>query len=108
MTNEFGEKLDRYGYSQSVFGNMSSCFLCGKRNCKLDRHEIFGNAYRDKSKRLGLWVLLCHDGCHQGNDGVHRNASKAEGLRKMGQTVAMMKYGWSTEDFIKQFGKNYL
>ena len=41
------------------------CFLCGRNGADdpLDKHHIFGGAYRKKSERYGLTVYLCHDRC---------------------------------------------
>ena len=72
----------------------------------MDRHEVFGGAYRAKSKRLGLWVHLCHDDCHL--NGVHKSSHIAEGLKAEAQICAMKKYGWTEDEFRQQFGKNYL
>lgn len=99
---------DRNGYSPSIMQTDDSCFLCGRTYGKLDRHEVFGGAYRQKSKACGLWVLLCHDGCHLGKNGVHKNPARALALRRLAQMDAMEKYGWSVEDFRRVFGKNYL
>ena len=107
MVNEFGEKLDRNGYSHSIVQrDLTRCFLCGRRTGKLDRHEPFNAALRQKSKRLGLWVVLCMD-CHQGRDGVHRNADKAEELKWCAQRAAMNEYGWSMADWHREFGKSF-
>jgi hypothetical protein len=65
MKNEWGAELDRNGYAPSIVqADTSKCFLCQRSGVKLDRHEIFGNAMRSKSKRMGLWVSLCHTPCH--------------------------------------------
>lgn len=106
--------MDKNGYSESIMQDTvfePFCYLCGANGAldKLDRHEIFGGAYREKSKRLGLWVLLCHHDCHIfGPMAVHNNASAALRLKQTAQRLAMDAYGWSTEDFIREFGKNYL
>lgn len=39
---------------------------------------------------------------------MHQNAGTALALKKMAQMEAMERYGWSKEDFIREFGKNYL
>lgn len=88
--------------------DMTRCYLCGRRDRKLDRHEIFPGAYRSKSKSLGLWVLLCHSDCHEGNNGVHRNAELSRRLRQDAERKALEHYGWFVKDFIREFGKNYL
>lgn len=103
--NEFGAELDRNGYAPSILQLGDCCFRCGRQSEKLDRHEVWGGPFRDKSKRLGLWVRLCHQSCHL--DGVHQDAEYARRLRRYAQGVAMEEYGWSTEDFIREFGKNY-
>lgn len=85
--------------------------MCGGRYIYdgLDRHEVFGGAYRKKSKELGLWVLLCHHEHHIfGRDAVHNNRAKDMELKQEAQRAAMAAYGWDTEEFIAQFGRNYL
>ena len=97
------------GYSPSILqDDMTCCYLCGRRDRKLDRHEVWGAANRNKSKRLGLWVLLCHEDCHEGSNGVHRNAEKSRALRQEAERIALDYYGWTVQDFIREFGKNYL
>ena len=87
------------------------CWLCGKNGSAdpLDRHHIFGAANRSKSEKYGLVVLLCHRECHIfGKNSVHQSADTMKMLRQFGQKKAMEENGWSTEDFIREFGKNYL
>lgn len=87
------------------------CFLCGKNGASdpLDRHHIFGGPYRKKSEKYGLVVYLCHHDCHIfGPEAVHRNGDTARYLHQWGQRKAMLEQGWSTYDFIREFGKNYL
>ena len=98
---------DRNGYEPSIVQHdMDHCFICGTRYGKLDRHEIFGSANREKSKRLGLWVMLCHHQCHL--NGVHAHREMADQLKQIGQVAAMNAYGWNTERFIEEIGRNYL
>ena len=113
VVNEFGEKLDRNGYANSILYEEAdeSCFLCHANGYTdpLNRHEVFGGAFRDKSKRIGLWVSLCHNRCHQeGKDSVHKSREKNLHLKRLAQMKAMKTYHWDTEDFIREFGKNYL
>lgn len=62
MVNEYGAKLDRNGYAPSIIQDEAdeSCFVCYANGYydPLNRHEAFGGPFRDKSKRLGLWVSL--------------------------------------------------
>lgn len=99
--------MDRNGYNPSIMQtDLSKCFRCGRTTGKLDRHEIYGNSNRQKSKRLGLWVVLCHQDCHL--NGVHAQRKIAEALKQAGQVAAMQHYGWTKEDFIREIGRNYL
>lgn len=106
--------MDKSGYAPSIMQDTvfePFCYLCGANGAidKLDRHEVFGGPYREKSKRMGLWVLLCHNDCHIfGPLAAHNNASTALRLKQDAQRRAMEAYGWSIEDFIREFGKNYL
>lgn len=87
---------------------MHKCFLCG-RTGNLDRHHIFGGPFRKKSEKYGLVVDLCHDTCHIfGPDAVHQNRETMLEVKRYGQRKAMNENGWTTEQFIKEFGKNYL
>lgn len=87
---------------------MRRCFLCG-RTTGLDAHHIFGGPYRKKSDRYGLLVDLCHDTCHIfGPGAVHQNRDVMLEVKRYGQRKAMQENGWSKEDFIREFGKNYL
>ena len=109
--------LDRNGYEKSIIPghNEWCCWACkqnGMRNGKLDRHECIhnsvGGSLREKSKQYGLWVHLCHNTCHQGPNGVHANRELDLRLKQEAQRCAMKEYGWTTEEFVEIFGKNYL
>lgn len=87
------------------------CFLCGRNGSAdpLDGHHIFGGPYRAKSEKYGLKVPLCHYRCHVfGPESAHKNAETALKLKQMGQRKAMQEQGWTTAEFIREFGKNYL
>lgn len=113
MKNKYGAPLDRNGYAPSILQEDADerCWLCGENGFwnGIDRHEVFGGrGRREKSKRLGLWLTLCRR-CHQTRPtAVHQNADTMALLHKAGQRAAMEHYGWSSEDFIREFGKNYL
>lgn len=75
----------------------------------LDCHHVFGGALRNKSEKYGLKVYLHHSKCHIfGEDSVHRNAKVDRAIKKIAQKRAMKRYGWTTEQFIEIFEKNYL
>ena len=118
---------NRNGYIDSIMTqNPGRCALCGASEgfCyapspdgerskqmfynKLDRHEPWGGANRQKSKALGLWVPLCHLGCHEGPGSVHADAALARQFRKDAQRAAMLHYGWTREQFIQVLGKSEL
>ena len=87
------------------------CALCGRNGNgdPLEQHHIFGGPYRKKSEKYGLVVDLCRHRCHNGGpQSVHRNVRQQEKLKIQGQIKAMEEQGWSVDDFIREFGKNYL
>ena len=84
-----------------------TCFLCGRYG-PLEKHHIFGAANRKKSEKYGLVVGLCHDCHNEPHRGAHHNKDTALYLHQWGQRKAMLEQGWSTYDFIREFGKNYL
>ena len=99
--------MDVNGYNPSILQEeLDRCFICGGQAEKLDRHEIFGGALRKKSKKDGLWIMLCHQTCHLG--GVHKYPKGYEYLKRKAQKAAMEKYGWTKEEFINQYGRNYI
>jgi hypothetical protein len=89
----------------------TKCFICKQNPCgdPLDKHHIFGAALRSKSERYGLTVYIHHSKCHIfGKVSVHHNAELDRALKAKTQKIAMAHYGWTTEEFIKIFGKNYI
>ena len=87
------------------------CWLCGANGSQdpLDRHHIFGAANRDKSEKYGLVVYLCHSKCHIfGPFAAHNNAKTMKMIQQYGQRKAMYEQHWTAEDFVKEFGRNYL
>lgn len=84
------------------------CWLCGKVGA-VERHHIFGGSNRDKSERDGLVVLLCGDTCHRnGPRAAHQCAETALKLKKYGERKWMYEHEASTDDFRREYGKNYL
>lgn len=90
---------------------IKQCFLCGRNGNgdPLDKHHIFPGPYRKKSEKYGLVVYLCHNRCHIfGPEAVHNNTNQMRYVQRKGQEKAMKEQKWSTEDFIREFGRNYL
>ena len=84
------------------------CWLCGKVGA-VERHHIFGGSNRDKSERDGLVVLLCGDTCHRnGPRAAHQCAETALEIKKNGERKWMYEHEASTDDFRREYGKNYL
>ena len=92
---------------KSIFQTEKRCFLCGSYRW-IEEHHIFGASNRKKSEQYGLKVFLCHECHNEPPHGVHHNAELNNALKAKIQEKAMEYYGWSVEDFIKIFGKNYL
>jgi len=83
------------------------CFGCGVYDT-VEKHHIFQGALRKKADKLKLTVYLCPY-CHQyAADSAHRSYEARVRLRKYGQIKAMREQDWSVEDFVREFGKNYL
>lgn len=87
------------------------CWLCGRNGATdpLERHHVFGGANRRKSEKYGLVVWLCGNECHRlGPESAHRNKTTMQILHRYGQKKAMREQGWTKEDFVRVFGKNYV
>ena len=76
------------------------CYFC--RRPSQDIHHIFQGAYKKRSEAHGFLVHLCRE-CH---DTVHRDKAKRIHLRQMCQ--AEYEKTFTREDFIAEFGRNYL
>lgn len=86
------------------------CWLCGRNGNgdPLEKHHIFGGALRGLSDRYGLTVYLCGERCHRnGAEAAHRSGETMAKLHRYGQLRVMEEQGWSTEDFIRHFGKSF-
>lgn len=87
------------------------CFLCGRHGSsysQIEIHHIFGGAYRKKSTKYGLVVPLCHYCHNEPPNGAHHNKHTMLMLHQYGQKKAMLENDWSVQDFIREFGRNYL
>lgn len=81
------------------------CFQCGKYE-HLEKHHIFQGAYRKRAEEYGFVVFLCHDCHNEPPNGVHHNKENRLKLRKQAQRE--YERTRSREDFIRDFGRNYL
>lgn len=85
--------------------DMDHCYFTGKS--PVERHHIFGGAYRKKSEKYNFIVPLSPElhpnGVHAGKDAREID----ECLKKMAQLHFESCKG-TREEFIKEFGRNYL
>lgn len=89
--------------------NPHACYLCRRTSGPLDKHHVFSGPLRKKSEKYGLTVYLCHDSCHIfGPNSAHQSGETALYLHQQAQRAAMERYGWTADDFRREFGKNYL
>lgn len=97
---------------KSIIHDGESCYLCGRNSNfePLDWHHVYGGrGIRPLAEKYGLKVRLHHFSCHEfGKDSVHQNAAVRKKLQAHVQKIAMEHYGWTEEDFIKIFGRNYI
>lgn len=89
------------------------CFMCGKNAHAdyfgIEEHHVFsGTGIRPLSEKYGLKVYLCHHCHNEPPNGVHHNRERRLLLQKVVQKRAMKYYGWTTEQFIEIFRKNYI
>ena len=72
------------------------------------KHHIFGGSNRKKSEELGLYVYLTPAMHNMSDYGVHFNKDFDIALKQIAQKTAMETYEWSIDDFIREFGRNYI
>lgn len=73
------------------------------------RHEVvFGSGRRQKSIKDGLVVFLTPEMHNMSNRGVHFNREFDLYLKRIGEKAWMDYYGKTIDDFIHEYGVNYL
>jgi len=92
---------------KSIMQDEKVCYVTGSP-MNLHEHHIFGGANRKLSEKYGLKVWLRAEWHNMSDKGVHFNKSFDIQLKKEGQEKAMEHYGWTVEEFIKIFGRNYI
>lgn len=93
--------------AKSIIKQDKACFVCGS-TYNLQLHHIFyGTANRKLSDKDGciVWLCMYH---HTGVNGVHLNHNLDIKIKKICQKAWQEQYNKTTEDFIKQYGRNYL
>ena len=81
------------------------CYMCGAV-VGLEEHHIFPASNRKKSEKMGYKVMLCHYCHNEPPFGVHHNRENMDRLKRIAQKH-YEKTG-TREEFIKDFGRNYL
>lgn len=80
-----------------------------RREDGLHRHEVFfGTANRQKSIRDGLVIFLTPELHNMSNKGIHFNKSFDISAKRSGERAWLNYYGKTIDDFIHEYGKNYL
>ena len=90
---------ERYSILQQ---DKSKCYFCN--NKAVDAHELIKGINRKKCIKWGLVVYICRD-CHRKTE---EDSKFYKETKKMAQEVWQNHYNKTTEEFIKEFGKNYL
>lgn len=93
--------------SESIISTERECFACKTKN-NLHRHHILPGVGRRKlSEEYGCWVWLCAHHHNLSPFGVHQDKDFDLGLKRLCQQK-LMDQGWTVDQFIATFGKNYL
>lgn len=94
--------------SKSILQTKKECYITGS-TYNLHKHHIFeGAANRKLSERDGLWIWLRADWHNLSDYGVHFNKELDLKLKRIAQKKWQEYYNKTKEDFIKEYGKNYL
>lgn len=91
----------------SIIQKERCCYVCGSRGL-LHSHHIYAGGKRQLSEKYGLKIWLCPTDHNMSDRGIHFNPMLDSQVKAMAQRKAMDHYGWSEEDFIKIFRRNYL
>lgn len=91
--------------AKSIISEEKRCYICGTTQW-IERHHIYGGAFRPKSEKYGLVIYLCNKHHNQPPDGVHFNRERMDQIRAIGQRAFMEHY--PDKDFMKEFGRNFL
>ena len=89
--------------SKSIMQTEKKCFMCNTTQ-NLQKHHVMNGANRKLAEQDGLWIWLCAEH-HTGNEGVHRDAKKMQGLKRLAQ--AAYEYDHTREEWMERYGRNY-
>ena len=122
--------------ARSILQDKRECILTGYDGIYLDRHHvavlvqisdlatapiserpksmiwltftIFGGANRKKAEAMGLWVWVRPELHRVGEGSIHRCRELDLQLKKWAERICLEVYDMSEDDFIREFGRNYL
>ena len=95
--------------AKSILQSGRYCILTlDDRTIYLDKHHVFGGSNRDRSERMGLWIYVRKDLHNVSRESIHQNAELNRTIKKWAQRKCMEHYDMSIDDFIREFGKNYI
>lgn len=92
---------------KSILQDDKVCYITGEEY-NLHKHHVFGGANRKKSERLGLTIYLRADWHNMEKYSIHMDAELNHKIKAEAQEKAMEYYDWTVDDFIREFGKNYM
>lgn len=93
---------------KSIIQDTKECYVTGCTDRLHEHHIFFGNGIRPLSEKYGLKIWLRADWHNMADYGIHFDKTLDLEVKQMAQKKAMEHYGWTTEDFIKIMGRNYL
>ena len=81
----------------------NKCEICGEVTpCEV--HHVMGGTARQISDKYGAVVHCCR-ACHSK---IHHNPAEYSWLKAETQKRVMQEQGWTLEDWMKHFYKNYM
>ena len=93
---------------KSIIQSEKECYIT-KTTSNLQEHHVFnGTANKKLSEKYGLKIWLHQDWHNDTSYSIHGDQSLDDKIKAEIQQKAMDYYGWSVEDFIRIFGKNYI
>ena len=91
---------------RSIIQTEKECYITGC-TFNLHEHHVYGGSRRKISEKYGLKIWLRSDWHNIADYSVHRDTELDKRIKAEVQELAMKHYGWTVEDFIRLFGKNY-
>jgi len=90
-----------------ITNDLTRCIVCGRPKEAL--HEVFfGTANRKKSIQYGLVIPLCNYHHNMSDVGIHFNRTLDLSYKQIAEQRWIEHYQKDKNEFIKEFGKNWL